>query len=221
MDTQFSPNKSERFIWQEVPHLCFIVELIFHIYTLVNQFWSFLGDVYDVVITTDQIPRPYWIRVQGVAGNCVVAFQQAVLQYEGDLKNTLPLTMNSDDLFNSLPSLPVGISRNWLFLCIFFNSNYVLQRYFGVSCVTILVNFFSKFAQCRIFVSWRNFEKNTIYLVIFPIFNESKSWMINLATQSGGGNAAGKIIGDFTSIFCADHEKKFEKTPSHQASSQN
>ncbi|XP_065222677.1 uncharacterized protein LOC135847170 [Planococcus citri] len=63
------------------------------------------GDVYDVVITTNQTPRPYWMRVQGVEGDCAVAFQQAVLQYEGS-GQMLPPTPNTEALFNSLSYIP-------------------------------------------------------------------------------------------------------------------
>ncbi|XP_065224731.1 uncharacterized protein LOC135848697 [Planococcus citri] len=64
------------------------------------------GETYDVVITADQTPRPYWIRVQGVEGNCATAFQQAVLRYKGTPEDSMPPTQNTEALFNSISELP-------------------------------------------------------------------------------------------------------------------
>ena len=74
-----------------------------------NLFLFFIsGDMYDIIITTNQTPRPYWIRVQGVEGHCEVAFQQAILKYDGGNSADSPPTQNTNALFNSLSSLPVS-----------------------------------------------------------------------------------------------------------------
>ncbi|XP_065224732.1 uncharacterized protein LOC135848699 [Planococcus citri] len=62
-------------------------------------------DIYDVVVTADKFPRPYWIRVQGYGPGCSPAVQQAILRYEGT-GTSLPLTPNTAELFNAIRGPP-------------------------------------------------------------------------------------------------------------------
>ena len=39
------------------------------------------GERYDFELTADQIPAPYWIRVNGLSQNCHDLHQRAILQY--------------------------------------------------------------------------------------------------------------------------------------------
>lgn len=66
------------------------------------------------MITTNQTPRSYWIQVQGVEGDCAVAFQRAILKYE-DSSEMSPPELNVTALFDSLHHLPVSVFKNEFF----------------------------------------------------------------------------------------------------------
>ncbi|XP_065224738.1 uncharacterized protein LOC135848700 [Planococcus citri] len=72
---------------------------------MVKSLYLNAADIYDVVITANQPIGSYWIRVQGYGDNCSLAYQKAILRYEG-VGNSFPTTFNTPELFDAMPNLP-------------------------------------------------------------------------------------------------------------------